>query len=62
MRISKNKKDIIGTGISILVWNLIFPQDWGIALFSAAVFIIGGLTLPTLFRFMTNNKQDKLYK
>lgn len=62
MKVSQRTKDILITGISILTWNLVFPKDWGIALFSAVVFIIGGLTLPTLFRFMSNNKQDNIYK
>lgn len=44
-------------GAFILIANLFLQNDWGIPLFSAIVFVIGGITLPSLITFMSDKKK-----
>jgi hypothetical protein len=62
MEISDNTKFILYGGAIILITNLIIQDDWDITLFSAIIFVLGGLILPPLFRFMSNIKKDNRYK
>ncbi|HLR91978.1 MAG TPA: hypothetical protein VK048_02875 [Atopostipes sp.] len=49
-------------GVFILIANLFLQNDWGIPLISAIVFVIGGITLPSLITFMSDKKKDHRYK
>lgn len=49
-------------GATILLANLFHQDDWGFILSLAIIFVIGGLTLPSLIRFMSDNKKDTFCK
>lgn len=62
VNISNKVKYSLKGGAFILIANLFLQNDWGIPLFSAIVFVIGGLTLPSLLTFMSDKKRDHRYK
>lgn len=55
-------RSILYGGAAILIANLIHQDDWGFTLYVAIAFVIGGLTLPSLITFMSDNKKDTYYK
>ena len=56
--------------IEPLLYGLVFllltsrnrQDDWRFTLSTAVIFLIGALTLPTLIRFMSDQKKDSHYK
>lgn len=62
MNYLNNIRSILFGGATILLANLFHQDDWGFTLFIAIVFVVGGLTLPPLIRFMSDGKKDTYYK
>lgn len=60
-RFNKVRPLLYGGAIIILA-NLMIQDDWGLTLFSAIAFVIGGLILPRIITFMSDNKKDSDYK
>lgn len=57
MKLSDKMNGGLYGAILIIVSNLIVQRDWGITLFSVAVFAIGGLIWRPLITFMSGNQK-----
>lgn len=57
MKLSKKINGGLYGAIIIILGNLIIQGDWGITLFNAMVFAIGGIVLPRLITFMSDDAQ-----
>lgn len=62
MKIFNKIKPLLYGGAIIILANLMLENDWGLTLFSVIAFVIGGLLLPKLITFMSDNKKDSDYK
>lgn len=57
MKLSKKINGGLYGAIIIILSNLIIQEDWGITLFVAMAFAIGGIVLPRLITFMSDDTQ-----
>lgn len=62
MEIPERMKHLLLSGASVLGMNLIFQRSWGSIILGVTITIVGGIVLPPLVTFMTNEQKDNRYK
>ena len=58
MKLSNKINSGLYAAIILIIGNLIVQNDWGIVLFVAGVFVIGGIIWRPLIIFMSDKKKD----
>ena len=58
MKLSKKISGGLYAAMILIIGNLIVQNDWGIVLFVAAIFVIGGIIWRPLITFMSDKNKD----
>ena len=58
MKLSNKINSGLYAAIILIIGNLIVQNDWGVVLFVASVFVIGGIIWRPLITFMSDKNKD----